>query len=379
MFRTVFTVSFLLAILTACAGPTDAIIGQVDPRVDLEAVEGLTKQVVYVATSRQATDEAGLLFSGERGAELGFARFTVTIPPDHKTGAIERPERAPADPRSEFAIVDPTVFSGSKPFVNRLSRELRSRPPANRDVLLFVHGFNTTLTEAVLRAAQFAHDSGFTGVPVVFSWASRGSNFDYVYDLNSVLIARDKLIEAGLLILEASPSGVDFVAHSMGNFLTMEVMRQASLQGRFNASRKFRDIILASPDIDVNLFETQLKGIPRSQRNFYVLISANDKALGISKFLAGDVPRVGDADPERLADLGVTVVDLSEVKDTSSIHHSKFADVPEVVQLIGRHLESGSHFETSTTASNVPANVVQSIANVPITIFGGQPRSVGLQ
>jgi len=284
----------------------------------------------------------------------------------------------PADPRKDFTIIDPEVFSGPQPFAGNLRNALKDRPPRNRDVLVFVHGFNTTLTDAVLRTAQFAHDSGFTGIPVVFSWASRGKTFDYVYDLNSALVARDKLIETSQIVLKADPAGLDLVAHSMGNFLTMEAVRQAALLGQLNASRKMRHVILASPDIDVNVFETQLDHIPRSKRNVYVFISANDKALGISKFLAGGVARVGDADPEKLADLGVTVVDLSEVNDTSSIHHTKFAEVPEVVQLIGLHLESGGNLETSSGQQNLPANVVQSIANVPISVFGGQTRPAGV-
>lgn len=378
MLRLAFVALCLINILTACAGPTAAIIGQIDTSIELDSIKGLQTQTVYIATSRQATDETGLLFTGERSDELGLARVTVTIPPGHKTGQIERAHKAPADPRKDFTIIDPVVFSGPKPFSSDLRNDLRSKPPGNRDVLVFVHGFNTTLTDAVLRTAQFAHDSGFSGIPVVFSWASRGKTFDYVYDLNSALVARDKLIETSQVILQASPAGLDLVAHSMGNFLTMEAVRQAALLGQLNASRKMRHVILASPDIDVNVFETQLEPIPRSKRNVYVLISANDKALGISKFLAGGVARVGDADPEKLSELGVNVVDLSEVKDTSSIHHTKFAEVPEVVQLIGAHLGAGGHLETSASQPNVAANVVQGIANVPIGIFGGQTRPAGV-
>lgn len=378
MLRSALQVFSLVFLLAACAGPSEAIIGQVDPSIELNSISGLTKQTVFIATSRQATDQAGLLFTGERADELGLARVTVTIPPDHETGKIERSRKVPADPRKDFTIIDPVVFSGPQPFAGNLRNALKDRPPRNRDVLVFVHGFNTTLTDAVLRTAQFAHDSGFTGIPVVFSWASRGKTFDYVYDLNSALVARDKLIETSQIVLQADPAGLDLVAHSMGNFLTMEAVRQAALLGQLNASRKMRHVILASPDIDVNVFENQLEHIPRSKRNVYVFISANDKALGISKFLAGGVARVGDADPEKLADLGVTVVDLSEVNDTSSIHHTKFAEVPEVVQLIGLHLESGGNLETSSGQQNLPANVVQSIANVPISVFGGQTRPAGV-
>lgn len=370
-------VAVLACGLAACAGPPTAIIN-LTTEADLQSpVPGLVEKEIYILTARELSEDPALLFSGDRSQNLNLAKVRVTIPPNHEAGKIERPRRLPADPRSEFTITDPKVFSGSRGFVADLRADLRARPRAGRDVLVFVHGFNTTLTDAVLRTAQFAHDSGFAGIPVVFSWASRGKTFDYVYDLNSALAARDHLIEASQVILQASPAGLDLVAHSMGNFLTMEAVRQAALLGKLNASRKIRHVILASPDIDIDVFEAQLKSVPRSQRGVYVFISANDKALGLSRFIAGGVNRVGDADPERLADLGVTVVDLSQVKDRSSIHHTKFAEVPEVVQLIGTHLEADGNFETSSARRNVPANVVQGIANVPIAVFGGQTRQAG--
>ena len=37
---------------------------------------------------------------------------------------------------------------------------------------MFVHGYNTRLDDAVVRFAQFVNDTGFTGVPVLFSWRS---------------------------------------------------------------------------------------------------------------------------------------------------------------------------------------------------------------
>jgi len=370
-------VLLMAAWLAGCAGPPTAIIGlSADP--DLQTpIQGLVVEEVYVLTARELSDDPALLFSGDRSATLNMAKVRVTIPPNHEAGKIERARTLPPDPRTDFTIIDPVVFPNQQGFVAGLRGDLRQRPRSGRDVLVFVHGFNTTLTDAVLRTAQFAHDTGFEGIPVVFSWASRGKTFDYVYDLNSALAARDQLIDASQVLLEASPAGLDLVAHSMGNFLTMEALRQAALLGKLNAHRKIRNVILASPDIDIDVFEAQLKSIPRSRRNVYVFISANDKALGISRFIAGGVSRVGDADPERLADLGVTVVDLSQVKDTSSIHHTKFAEVPEVVQLIGSHLEDDGNFETSSSRPNRPAQVVQGIANVPIAVFGGRTRSAG--
>ncbi|EEE47584.1 alpha/beta hydrolase [Roseibium alexandrii] len=364
-------------LLAACAGPPAAIIGLSTSAAFDAAVPGLVQRDIYIMTSREMATDPALLFSGDRSPNLNLAKVRVTIPPNHETGEIERPTRLPPDPKDTFTIVDPKVFSGSSQFVADLRINLKGRRGQARDILVFVHGFNTTLTDAVLRAAQFVNDTGFTGVPVVFSWPSKGSTFDYVYDLNSALAARDRLIAAGDLLLAASPAGVDIVAHSMGNFLTMEAIRQAALQGRLNSRHKIRNIILASPDIDIDVFEEQLRATPEGREGVYVLIASNDKALGISRYLAGGVNRVGDADPERLAGLGVTVVDLSQVKDKSSIHHTKFAEAPGVVKLIGERLEAGDSLEASSAPPNQAANVIQGLANLPITVFRGAGRPAG--
>ena len=42
--------------------------------------------------------------------------------------------------------------------------------------MLFVHGYNTGFDTAVYRATQIAHDSGYPGTPVLFSWASGGND-----------------------------------------------------------------------------------------------------------------------------------------------------------------------------------------------------------
>ncbi|WP_428687035.1 alpha/beta hydrolase [Roseibium sp.] len=360
----------VLLLVSACAGPPDDIIGVERRQASQASLKGVKSREVYILTTRAASDDPALLFSGERGEELGLAKVRVTIPPNHEIGRIERARTVPPDPRKAFTIVDPEVFSSNAAFVTDMRKTIRNRPQADREVLLFVHGFNTTLTDAIVRTAQFANDMNFSGIPVVFSWASRGHVLDYVYDLNSTLTARDRLVEGALLLNSASPASFDVVAHSMGNFLTMEAVRQSAMQKKFNTTGKIKTVILASPDIDIDVFETQIRQLPRSQRKFYVLIAQNDKALSFSRKIAGGINRVGDADPERLAKLGVTVVDLTRIQDTDSLNHAKFADAPEVVQLIGYRLAEGSSLETRNLKPGVARNIANTIANLPVTTFG---------
>jgi esterase/lipase superfamily enzyme len=278
---------------------------------------------------------------------VNFAKVVVSIPPGHKGGNVERPASVPPDPQREFVILEPEVFAGAGEFKGAINQTLARRNPGQREILFFVHGYNTDLVAAVLRTAQFKHDSGFAGIPVVFSWASRGRTLDYVYDLNSALYARDDLLATAELVASTRTEGLNIVAHSMGSFLTVEAMRQDQLRGGFNNSGKIRTIVLASPDIDADVFAKQLQPFPKSERKFYVLISENDKALAVSRRIAGGVDRVGDEPGSELAKLGVTVIDLTKIDDTSSLNHTKFASSPDIVQLIGQRMNEGDSFDDS--------------------------------
>jgi esterase/lipase superfamily enzyme len=157
----------------------------------------------------------------------------------------------------------------------------------------------------------------------------------------------------------------DIFAHSMGTFLTMEGLVDAAQTGRLGRRKTINHIVLASPDIDIDLFRTQLAQLPQSIRaKMYLLVSRDDSALRMSRRIAGGVPRVGSADVAELEQLGVTVIDLSEINDSSSGSHSKFAGSPEVVQFIGAGLNSVGHFGEGTTPS-----LDQMLAGAPIRIF----------
>ena len=152
-------------------------------------------------------------------------------------------------------------------------------------------------------------------------------------------------------------------AIDMGNFLTVEAMKQARLQNRFDSSGKVKNVILASADIDVDVFAEQMSVFNPSERKFYVLISADDKALATSRFLARGVNRVGDADVAQLEALGVTVIDLTTVNDTNSVNHTKFADSPEAVQIIGAEMLKGDSLHTAPTDPGILANIFNDLSN----------------
>lgn len=326
--------------LTACS-PQNNLIGVPSERVLTDQEIAERGHRIYIATLRRPSDAPGEFFSGERAYKLSYAAVDVIIPPTHKTGKIERPRRLPPDPDRHFIITNPQVFDSEAAVRRKVDADILKLPRGERNGLLWIHGYNTNLTSAVLRLAQFVEDTGYNGIPVLYSWASQARLGGYVYDMNSALMARDNLEDFPRL-LQASPiESLDIVAHSMGNLVAMEAARGVANRRLFNASGKLRTVVLASPDIDIDLFIFQLSSIPVEQRRFlFVLTSSDDQALSASRTIARN-PRVGQLSANDLSKLGLNVVDLSQVKDVSSIHHAKFADAPEVVQLIGERLLAG--------------------------------------
>lgn len=357
-------VGMVVLALVGCSRPPD-VIGVTNPDVPVSSVDLRAKHKIFMVTTRARTDAVGSLFSSERAAELSMASVETTIPPTHVTGELARPTRLPPDPRTEFSIINPIIYDRQSAFVASINRELAKRPPNEQKLMIFVHGFNNSASEAVLRLSQFVEDTEFRGVPILFTWASAAQASAYVYDLNSVFIARSHLLPMTQILNQTKVRNVDIFAHSMGTLLVMEGLVQANEGGRLNADR-VDHIVLASPDIDIDLFETQVAALPRPVvEKMYLLISEDDAALRFSRRIAGGVPRVGAAEAQQLERFGATVIDLGEVQDSSSGSHSKFAGSPEVVKLIGAGLNSNRRFGLEGSSTLVD----ELLTSAPVRIF----------
>jgi len=337
----------VLLLLVGCAGSRPD--GGALEVVTTPAAAATEHELLVAATRRRVTDGPAM-FSGERSDKLDFADLSISVPAGHKSGEIEWPSPLPGDPQKQFVARSLDYVDGTEAFKARLKARVAALPKGHRSVAVIVHGFNTDFDEAVFRATQIVHDTGFDGVPVLFTWASRGSVFDYVYDRDSSTIARDGLEE---LLHIAADSGVEdlFVfAHSMGNWATVEALRQAKIGGDGDFKGKLRTVVLAAPDIDVDVFKSEMRVIGRPKYPFVLFASSDDQALWLSGLIAGEKPRLGayTDDVKEIADLGVVVVDLSKTEANDPIGHNKFAVVlPEFVNRLGDRLRKGDRLAAS--------------------------------
>ena len=332
-----------MLVLAGCAGrPEGVMVPGGEPPAGTSTVD------LLVATTRAPSGQPGVLFSGERGSQLEMRDIVVSIPPEgnRKVGQVQWPSKLPADPMKDFTTVSITPADGVKAGRAWLGRNL----PKSRRVLVFVHGFNNRYDDAVYRFAQIVHDSKTDAAPVIFTWPSRASIFDYSYDKESTNYSRDAL-EDLLRAAIATPhvEEVTVMAHSMGTWLAVETLRQMAIRdGR--VPKKIQQVILASPDLDVDVFGQQMRSIGKEAKDrpqFTLFVSRDDRALTLSRRISGNVDRLGQINPAEepyrtmLENQGITVLDLTALKSGDRLNHGKFAESPEVVRLIGNRLIDG--------------------------------------
>jgi len=338
--RRLLTVLLLTVWLGACAGLPEGVL------IPLEAdVPGTTKVPILVATTRAPSDNPGILYSGERGRTIELNEIVVSIPPDQnrEIGEVQWPKKLPPDPSRDFATL--TV----SPVADVDAAEawfLKHRKP-NRRLLIFVHGFNNRYESAVYRFAQIAHDSRMDATPVLFTWPSRGKLLAYGYDKESTNYSRTALENVLTTAADHPEVGeITVLAHSMGTWLTLESLRQMAIR-RGGIPAKIENVILAAPDLDVDVFGQQLADMGPDRPKFTVFISDDDRALNLSRRISGNVDRLGaiDINDPRYHGLlekqGIMVLDLTALRGGDRLNHTKFAQSPEVVRLLGTRLIEG--------------------------------------
>ncbi len=294
---------------------------------------------IFVVSTRKGERPPASEAAVEGGPRLSLQ--LISVPPEHEAGKIERPSFGAEDPQKHFVAASRRGLDETA-FLSELAAHISGRVGSNRDILLYVHGFNTSYDNSRFRLAQVADDGRFGGVPVLFTWPSAGSLLDYGAAKESATASRDVLAKLIRELAEAPGVGrVHILAHSMGAWLTMEALRENAIAGSPDLNGKLGDVMLAAPDIDLNVFRQQVARIDSS--HVFVLVSANDRALSISRTLAGDRPRLGALDPNSSSDraaleaLGVKVYDLSK-ESAGLVGHGAYGDAPQVVRTIGAQI-----------------------------------------
>lgn len=318
----VLALLFVPAACTKAPGDTPASAAQATGNVS--AISGEPTLTVVTTRSPVKAARSAPWFGTERANQASQARVQLTTPQESSFAAVGLGDW-------RITGIEAIAVGGGL-----------SRGNGRRDVLIYVHGFNQSFETAVLDAARLSDGIHFRGETMLFSWPSKESVTDYIYDRESAMWSRDAF-EAMLEQLIADPDigRINIVAHSMGTMLTVEVLRQLSDRRGAAVTQKFGAIILAAPDIDFDVFAASINRIGPLTDKITVLIASNDRALDVMRRLAGGVTRVGAVDAEKLQAMGLRVIDASKV-GTGAINHDLFLSDARVREQVRLAIESTS-------------------------------------
>lgn len=343
MIRTLFQFRFVI-LLVAAAGCTDRSFTPVMP----SALAIGESKSVFVGTTR--AEEPDGSFGFRRSAELRHLELTVSIPPTHEPGTLNFAYARP-NPLHQFTLAGQRELASAEDFKARLRGALSDLPPIEREVTVFVHGYNATQNETAFRAAQLAHDIRLPGELVIYSWPSRGKALAYAYDGDSILYARDGLERLLRDVADIGASRVLLVAHSMGSALVMETLRQMDIDTPGWPASRLSGVVLISPDLDIQVFRSQISRMSAVPEPFVVMVSQKDKVLNISARLRGTIQqsRLGNLEnAEKVRDLPVSIVDATPFSDGAGSGHFIPATSPALIALLLRAGSVSSTFRPET-------------------------------
>ena len=234
--------------------------------------------------------------------------------------------------------------------------ELKTAMMAANDVLIYIHGFNVSWSDAVASslALQESLNQSDPGKPdqkvmvVLFTWPSDGKALPYVSYMSDraeakasgaavgrgFLKARDFLFKVRTLDARgldiACGQDLHLLCHSMGNYvLQCALERMAENTPGTSFPRLFANIFMCAADVDDNVLEDgqPLGSVQELAQNVSVYSNKGDVAVFISHYTKGNPERLGHNGPAHPALLHNKVhsVNCTPIV-TGLIEHSYYQD-----------------------------------------------------
>ena len=234
-----------------------------------------------------------------------------------------------------------------------------------KEVVLFVHGYNTSFESAALTMGEVCHFLGRDFVCGIFTWPAggrRGTLFGYNFDRESAEYAVEDLVK--VIRIVARTPGVErihLIGHSRGSDTLASAVAELSVEAytlQSSPDREFHigNVVLVAPDLDGDVALTKIFKVfsdpdlpfggkadpgavippsPGLRVTFYV--SPDDKALETASWLFGSIARLGRVDATAFSADQIEAIALLRAVDIIEVHgttdffgHSYFLSNPKV-------------------------------------------------
>jgi esterase/lipase superfamily enzyme len=283
---------------------------------------------VWYATNRQAKYGPESTTVADK---LRFGICQVAIPKSHKFGSIGSSTFARFWQRL-FTATDDKLYIfhdylswSQQDFINSMNKALDLN---GSDILVYIHGYNSSFDDAVIRAAQIGFDLKVRGVTAAFCWASRGELHGYLPDEDVIRLSERHFAEFLSVLNQQFPTKrINIMAHSMGNRALLGVLENLAKYPSLQKAR-FGQIFLAAPDIDARYFQSVADVYPSVSERTTLYVCARDRALGAAGAIRYGT-RAGFVPPVTVVD-GIDTIEATNV-DLDYLGHGYYAEASAVL------------------------------------------------
>jgi esterase/lipase superfamily enzyme len=248
-------------------------------------------RILYV-TDRAATEDmpGHLTYGMAENDRLAFGWATVQIdrhlsrPAEGQWAWVTRWFKNDPKPPSAARLTSVPI-DGMKQLANVLSDNLKR---AKQDeVLIYVHGFNTTYDQVVEDATILGYLTKFPGPVIAYSWASRGdvADYDNDYEVASRTMPRFAQFLAAVKNV-AGVKRVHVVAHSMGSRVLFWALQRSP-------NLRLNEVVMVAGDVAREDFKQYFTAdVEKTAGRFTIYSTRTDFALYASSKVHHE-PRIG--------------------------------------------------------------------------------------
>jgi esterase/lipase superfamily enzyme len=339
--------------------------GTVDPLPKIsEAGYQQKTQLFYVTDRRPATSEdAQNFYANDRGFVLRAGLVDVVADPpfsgieelrEASRSGEGREKRSLRIARTkEFGVLpvsDTTLLpnaprkddmeAAGRAFASAIDQKLSDS--AQKDVFIYVHGYNVDFDYPVLTAKELQHYLGYRGALLAYAWPSTPNRFAYFKDLETAGATRRNLRELIVFLSRRTDAeDIHIIGYSAGARLAFEAVHELALQSTSasGGSPSVGQLILIGSELDRTYFAQVLAdGLLDQVEDLTIYGSETDSALGVSTFILGR-QRLGQIWPEdefthevetKLLTLSnLHLIDVSDAEDSATGNgHGYFRSSP---------------------------------------------------
>jgi esterase/lipase superfamily enzyme len=279
------------------------------------ATRGSALPLYFVTDRSRSADPTRVGFTNERTSILTLGKALVRVPEEPRSSPPSTSSGRffnPSSPSINFALDGMSVLEHDE-FASSFARELPRIEKFKGQVFIYLHGYNVDFDSAFYQTAKIAHDMGFDGPAIAYSWPSAAKASSYLSDLEGAQIAAPlfgRFVE--WLITRTSIEQVNIISHNMGGAILAETMRYLARTAP-SVKSKIGHLVFIAPDVNSELFVQAMADSQGLGRSVTLYVSANDKALQASTMIHNG-PRAGAILKDGpLVVAGVDTIDISAV------------------------------------------------------------------